>query len=114
MLAWCVVRGAWCVVCAAGGGICSANADRAIGCVRAPAALELAPPPAPDNMDRNNTVAAFMIARGPSAMLELPVGGVRRTCSRRALLGYYNLGQYYGIDRVSTMLELPVGGARRT
>lgn len=48
------------------------SADRATGCIRgAPA------PPAPPSpsVDINNTVAAFLIARGPSAMLELPVLG---------------------------------------
>ena len=48
------------------------NKDRAYGCVRGATAP---PPPTPNPSQReaaqNNTVAAFMIARGPSAMLEV-------------------------------------------
>jgi len=52
------------------------NKDRTTGCVRS-SAPPPPPPPAPADgpADRNATVAAFLIARGKSAMLMLPVEG---------------------------------------
>eukprot|EP00035_Acanthoeca_spectabilis_P000868 m.76005 g.76005 ORF g.76005 m.76005 type:complete len:480 (-) comp10476_c1_seq1:158-1597(-) len=74
-------------------GIIVPNSHRATGCVRAP------PSPSPSSweMEQNNTVAAFMIARGPSAMLELPVGGA-----------YENMAMY---DVDAPVLQLDFGAA---
>ena len=50
--------------------------DRATACLRRPTPPPPPPPPQPyDGVAINNTVAAFLVARGISAMLELPVLG---------------------------------------
>ena len=57
-------------------GVLRPSPTRATGCVR-PGKHPAPSPSPPDSvgMEQNNTVAAFMIARGLSGMLELPVGG---------------------------------------
>ena len=76
-----------------------ANKDRVTGCVRA-----VSPAPAPHGKpsgpeaDQNNTVAAFMIARGESAMLELPVAGA------------YEAMDMYNVD--AAVLQLDFGAAK--
>jgi hypothetical protein len=76
-----------------------ANKDRVTGCVRGGAAPSPGPPPPPDSMEleKNNTVAAFLLARGPSAMLELPVAGAYESMST------------YDVD--SPLLKLDFGAA---
>ena len=69
------------------------NNKRATGCVRgAPAPGPPSPPPGPPapavdplEMAQNNTVAAFLIARGASAMLELPVAGAYESMAMYAV-----------------------------
>ena len=51
------------------------NKERASGCVRPGMSPAPAPGPSSAGVEQNNTVAAFMLARGESAMLELPVAG---------------------------------------
>lgn len=50
------------------------------GCVRPDTSPALVGPSSAE-IDQNNTVAAFMIARGESAMLELPVAGAYEAMS---------------------------------
>eukprot|EP01052_Picozoa_sp_SAG31_P007286 SAG31_NODE_346_length_17349_cov_9.825875_7_plen_284_part_00 len=73
------------------------NKDRVTGCIRAGAPP--APPPHGNSIeiDQNNTVAAFMLARGESAMLELPVAGAYEAMS--------------GYDVDATVLQLDFGAA---
>ena len=74
------------------------NKDRVAGCVRAGSTP--APPPHAHGsveVEQNNTVAAFMLARGESAMLELPVAGA------------YEAMSSYDVD--AAVLQLDFGAA---
>jgi hypothetical protein len=70
--------------------------NRASGCVRGKA-------PAAEEMARNNTVAAFLISRGESAMLEFPVAGA-----------YEDMGMYASSPLLSLDFGTPQGPGEET